>query len=233
MLVKYQEAIDQAKVFLRGQGKRLLGVDWTRITEQSRMRFSKDKPRELVFDITGNGTSLYTLTAIATGWVNKFSQVTTLEYPANQQTPVFLQQEKWSIYRPDNTNEKLKLYQDAPTASQTMRLNYTVPHTLTNATSTIEDNDLELFAILAAHYAAQAMVSDLLQENRSNLNADSTDFSQKQNDMQALADKLLAKYTDAVKGKTGTVPSFKTALQDYDIFPSYGGGFIIHDEDSR
>lgn len=233
MSVKYQEAIDQAKVFLRGQQKRLLALDWPRILEQARMRFSKDRPRELIADITGSGASSYSLTSVVTGWVNKFSQISKLEYPAGQQNPVYLDTNKWVVYKPSTVLEQLKFFADAPTASQIIRITYTVPHTFTSATSTIEDNDLELFAMLNAHYAAQAMVSDLLQENRSNLQADTVDFTEKSNSMQALADKLLAKYTDAIKGKTGDSPAFTTALWDYDMQPSYPGQFIIHDEDER
>lgn len=233
MSLKFQDAQDQAKVFLRGQGKRIAPADWVRVLEQARIRFSKDKPRELVFSITGTGASLYTLTGIATGWVNKFSFISKIEYPYGAQKPSYISNDKWELYRPDNTNEKLKLYEHSPTASQTMLLSYSVPHTLSDSTSTIEDNDVELFSLLAAHYAAQAMVSDLLQDNRSNLQADTSDFSQKQNDMQALADKLLAKYVDSIKGKTGNIPVYTTAIQDYDMFTSLNDDFAIHGKDNN
>lgn len=233
MAFSKQEAIDQARVFMRGQGHRLQAGDWARVINQAIIRFSKDRPRELVYSVTGTGAYTYTLTGVLTGWVNKESRITSIEYPAGAQKPSYLDQGKWTIYRSNSTTEQLKLFEDSPTASETMLINYTTPHTLNDSTSTCEDNDLDVFAYLAAHYAAQAMVSDLLQENRSNLQSDGTDFSQKQADMQKLADKLLEKYVDGLKGNTGDSPSFITAYQDFDIKPSYPGEFIIRGEDER
>ena len=69
----YSAGVLLAKVSLREDGNRLKPNDWQLIAEQSALHFSKDRPRKMLADITGNGTKVYTLTGTITGWVNRFS----------------------------------------------------------------------------------------------------------------------------------------------------------------
>lgn len=233
MPVAYEDAISQAKVFLRQHQARINPEDWIRISEQTRQHFNRDKPRELIGDITGDGTSTYTLTSIITGWSNRFSRIVSIEFPSGEQDPIILQTKKYFLYRPDNTNETLNFRFVTPGTNQTIRLNYTVPHTFSEQTSTIEDEDKMLFSLLIAHYAACVTASDFLNANRSNLANDSVSFSEKYNDMISLADKLKKTYTDMLTGGTEGKKTYASLNKDYDMITSYGQEFIVHLEDNR
>jgi len=231
--VTFEDATFQAKVFLRQHQTRIKPDDWIRIAEQTRQHFNRDRAQELVADITGSGVSIYTLNGIVAGWVNKFSLIREVEFPAGEQSPIILPRDKYTLYRPDNTDEQLKFLFTSPSAAQTIRLNYTVPHDFSKTASTIEDNDKMLVSLLMAHYAALVAGADFLNVNRSNLANDSSNFSQKYTDITDLSDKLLAKYADMLAGGTEGQKTFASINKDYDMIASYGQEYLIHERDNR
>lgn len=233
-MVSYNDGLEQSRVFLRENRNRLMPNDWILIAEQSRQHFSRDKPQALVFDITGNGTGIYTLTGVATNWANKFSSITQLEYPSGQPTPIYVDRNTYAMYRPSNTLEQLKFFSMSPTASETIRLSYSAPHVFAaNSTSTIDDLDKMLIGLLLAAYAALALSADFLKANRSNIQNDSVDFSQKSKDMSDLSDDLFKRYATMISGKTDGAKSYANAVKDFDMRTSFGDEFLIHDESTR
>lgn len=240
MSVSYEDGVRQARVFLREESKRLKPEDWILIAEQARQHFARDRPRDLIADITGNGTPTYTLSATVTAWKNKFSRIKKIEYPVGESPPVYLTNDAFMVYRSSNTVEQLKLKSTSPTAAQTLRINYTAPHTFAESstggdsgTSTIEDEDKMIFSLLIGHYAALALAADFLKASRSSLGQDTIDFSQKYEDMLGLSDKLLKRYADMLDDSTEESNSYASGYKDLDIKASYGLPYIVNDEDNR
>lgn len=233
MSVSYKDGLEQARVFLRENRNRLSPADWTIISEQGRQHFSRDKPSELIYDLTGNGTGVYTLTGVVTSWSNDFSQILTIESPTGENEPAMVERSTWKIYKPSSSSEQLKLFEITPDASETIRLTYTAPHSFSETTSTIGDNDKMLIGLLLAAYAAQALSADFLKANRSNIPNDSVDFSQKSKDMQALSDILFKRYATMIAGKTDGNVEPAYAQKDYDMLNTFGEEYIVHDKANR
>lgn len=233
MSVSYNDGLNLAKVSLREDKNRLKPDDWIGIAEQTVLHFSKDAPRELVYDFTGNNTKQYTLSGVVTGWVNRFSKIKRIEYPINSDPITYIQGDNYQIYKAATDTEKLVLKSVQPSASQHFYMTYTGMHTFSTTTTTIDDQDKIIFCTLMAHYAAMALVSDFLKPNRSNLPNDSNDFSQKMKDMSDLASQLLKKYADLLSGKTESVKSYSTVVRDYDMVGRYGNRYFTVPDDER
>lgn len=233
MSVSYNDGVALAKVSLREDGNRLKPADWMLIAQQATLHYSKDRPRQMVADITGNGTKSYNLTSSVTRWKNRFSFIQTLEFPVGNDPITFLQTDNYRIYKTATDVETLVLKNSAPSASKTMRINYTSYHQFDDTTSTIDDQEKVAFCLLMGFYAAMALISDFLKANRSNLPNDSVDYSQKSRDMQILADSLFKKYSELVTGKSESVKCYSTYIKDFDMLGRYRNKYYTVPEDSR
>lgn len=95
-------------------------------------RYGADRPLEVSEDETGNGTSFYGYSLLSS-WVNDFSRVVSIEYPAyavaSNQAPQYLGNEDFiEDYRVGSTRY-LYLPNHSPSASDTLRIRYTAPYT--------------------------------------------------------------------------------------------------------
>jgi hypothetical protein len=93
--------------------------------------YGRFRPRTLVSDSAGNGTADY---ALPGGWDLAFSTLHSLEFPAGEVPPTYLEESDWTLYRTP-TATLLRLVSDLPSASQTLRLSYTAPHHASLGTS--------------------------------------------------------------------------------------------------
>jgi len=233
MSVAFNDGVALARVNLREDAAKLKPQDWIYFAEQARMHISRDRPRERLIDIAATGTKNYTLTGVVTGWITRFSKIRRIEFPSGKEPPVYLKEDAWQVYKPSTDSEQLKFLKETPGTGATIRLTFTSRHDLDPTTSTIDDDDKSLIALLLAHYAALALSADFLKANRSNLPNDSVDFSQKSEDMMDLANSLLKKYADLISGKTPEVKSYVTMYKDFDMKTRDESPFIIHPEDGR
>lgn len=128
--------------------------------------YSRDRPREAVIDITGDGTP-FIATSGLTGWVDDWSNVRRIEYPAAavsaSHRPQFLDPSSdWSIYR-TAAAWYLHLLKATPAATETVRVTYTVPRVYTEVADTVTDTilteDKEAVLHLAAAYACDVMAT--------------------------------------------------------------------------
>ena len=125
-------------------------------------RYSKDRPKEAVVDLTGNGTAFYWL-ALLTGFVLDWSIVRRIEYPAGPVatvgTPTFLSPGKdWSIHRTASV-DYLRLNFATPSAAETVRVWYTVVRTWTEASSTVLAPDQNAVLALATSYCLDVLAN--------------------------------------------------------------------------
>jgi hypothetical protein len=129
-----------------------------RRVDEAVRQYSHHKPLIQTYDITGDGTATYSLPS---DWVDNFSELVSVEYPADYQDPVWLKLDDVFIYN-DGSAYKLRFPEYEPSSSETVRIRYTIPHTLDEDSTTIPDTDFEAVANLATAVCAMALAGRLI-----------------------------------------------------------------------
>src|SRR3990167_4524583 len=171
-------AFDLANTYLEVRGRlqdqdatnpHLADADLTIAVRAALERFGGDRPRELVAEFAGDGGQYYALTTALVSWRDGFSSILWIDYPAaviaSDEEPTLLDPAlDWTIFPAILSSVRtLYLYfpNHSPTASETIRIAYTAPHTLDDldaATATTIDAAFEAaFYHLAAGFAAQQL----------------------------------------------------------------------------
>jgi len=96
---------------------------------------SKHRPQEKVLQVTGPGDYLYDLPE---DWEEGFSVIESVEYPAGEQPPVFLDPTQYMLYQ-GASNKQIRFLYDSPETSETFLVTYTLRHSVDNNTGTIPD----------------------------------------------------------------------------------------------
>lgn len=170
-LATYQDLVDRT---VRDEEERITEQDRDRAIQMAVTRFSKDRPRVKVEDLTSTDGRYIDLPA---SWVDESSSVRSLEYPIGDFPPTYIQDSLWQLYSTPNT-EKLLLI-SAITASATVRVNYTIPHTLSDSENTIPDRSKEPVASYAASLLCDQLASFYTGETDSTVSADNVDHQGK------------------------------------------------------
>lgn len=108
-------------------------------------RYSRDNPYEATVDVTGDGGNYYPIASNLTLWIEGFSQIIAIEYPAptvsSDQAPVYLNREDWiDDYWDSSVATPLRylyLPNHAPAATQKLRIRYTTQYEWSASTSTV------------------------------------------------------------------------------------------------
>lgn len=108
-------------------------------------RYSRDKPDEITSDVTGDAGKYYAInTTNLPSWVEGWSQVVKIEYPAatvsSDEAPTYLDPEDWDDDYWDASGASpvryLYLPNHAPAATETLRIRYTAPYLWTASSIT-------------------------------------------------------------------------------------------------
>lgn len=98
-------------------------------------RYSQDRPDDFTEDFTGDGGRYYPLTGASPSlsyWVDEFSQILNLEYPAYAVTadhePAYLTPEDWDTDYWASTVRYLRFPNHSPASTETVRVKYTRPY---------------------------------------------------------------------------------------------------------
>jgi hypothetical protein len=102
-----------------------------RLIKAALERYSKDNPDTDTIDITGDAGRYYGIVAELATWVEGFSRVLSIEYPAatvaSDELPRYLEAEDWDDDYWDGSTRYLFLPNHAPAATEAMRVVFTVP----------------------------------------------------------------------------------------------------------
>lgn len=185
--------------------------------------FSHDLPRELVADVSGDGAT-YDLT-LPSGYLDGFSRVIRVEYPAGERQASYLDANGYRVYR-TAASAKLRLDAVTPGSGETVRITYSGLHTLDGldgaTTTTVPDWYSETFVLLCAATALYRLSARFLHEQESSLGADVVDRRSRSDETRRLADKLLARYRDQVGANRGEVPALAVINWDQ---PLHNGAY--------
>ena len=191
-------------------------------------RYSKVHPLKKVVDQPGDGTThKWTLnTTNSPGWVDNFSVVTALEYPAGERDPVLLDKDEWITYWPDSTAEELRLLRITPISGKSLRVTYTALHS--NDGSTVPDGDFEGAANLAAACAAWRLAAIYSQLGDSALGADAVDYRGKVSAYADLARALEERFKELFGMDKEEEQPAASAIEDWPVRLEEGGRRLTH-----
>lgn len=183
-------------------------------------RYSKDRPRLKVEDITAAGGKLLGLPA---AWENGFSKLNSLEYPIGDVPPSLIS--GWMMY---NAPSGLSIMVgDSLTANAAVRASYGVMHQVSSSTDTVPLGDREAVCCLAAASLCDQLASLYSGDTDSTIQADSVNHQSKAAEYAARAKALRKRYHDELGiGEKKSVAA--GAVVNLDLPNSLGGDRLGH-----
>lgn len=130
-------------------------------------RYSLDRPRRLVVDVTADGSQVLALPA---GWQADVSQLVSLEYPIGEVPPALID---WQLYQ--GPSATTILMDRAVAAGTAVRATFTVAHTLSPAADTIPVKDREAVSAWAAATLLDQLAAAKSGDRESSIASDSVD----------------------------------------------------------
>jgi len=189
-------------------------------------RYSKDRPKEVVLDVSGDGGNYYEInTTVFTSWVEGFSRIILVEYPAaaiaSDEAPTYLEDEDWRDDYRDATKRYLYLPDDTPAATEKMRITYIAPYLFAGATPATDtpEQDFDAICSLAAGLCCEALAAKYGQSMDPTLGADVVNYAEKTDFYARRSKELIALYEEHMGIEEGTAPA--SAVSDWDVEESY------------
>jgi hypothetical protein len=190
-------------------------------------KYSGHRPRIVPEDEVGNASFDYALTLLAE-WTEGFSTIKSVEYPVDDTVVEadVLGDDAWQIYQKP-AGKVLRLLEDTPAATESLRIIYTALHTCTDAACTVPSYDEEALQILAASIFCDMLAAYFAQTQDSTIQADSVDHKSKASEYAARARAYRKMYFDHLGIKEGETPA-ASVTKDQDMQGSWGAGKMTH-----
>lgn len=188
MLSDYQTLVER---LVRADADDIASLDVLDAINLAVTRYSKDRPRAVVEDISAPGGQLLNLPA---AWVAGFSDIQSLEYPIGEVPPNGI--EAWDIYQ--GPDAEMIMIGDTLDAGEAVRVGYTVFHSLDTTTDTIPQIHREAVASYAAAYVCDQLAGQYAGDGNPTIQADTVDHGSKSGKFARRADKLRKRYRDQV-----------------------------------
>jgi len=184
---------------------------------------SNSFPRKRVKDVLGDGSTVeFNLSDDIDEWTNNFSVIKTIELPTGEQPPSILRDLDYTIFDGDpdddgTLEETLQILSTTPTSTQTMRIVYTVLHTIKDLLSapatTLDANHRYAFTFLAAAYCAEAISRNLQSRKDTSVGEDVLSFATQAAEWQDRADALRKKYENGVRKESAAGTSIQIGYE--------------------
>jgi hypothetical protein len=210
-------------------------------------RYSHDRPDTQTDDVTGDGGRYYAITTELASWIEEFSRIRSIEYPAaviaSDELPQYLEDEDWQDdYWADVSGTQtrhLLLPNHSPAATETMRITYTVPWTLSGAPEAVSTPAQDFYAICyaAACIYCQQVAAKYARIGDSTISADSASHTTKSQEFKNRAVDFCKTYEQMMgigKGITGAEAGAEEApagtFVNWDTAPGWpvGRDYIFH-----
>jgi len=179
-------------------------------------RYSKDRPRVLVEDVTQATTGAEL--ALPAAWEDEVSDLVSIEYPIGENPPQYIT--AWRYYR--DPNGVTVMTDTAVPADADVRMTFTAAHQLDAGSDTIPAKDREAVACWAAALLLDQLAAYYAGSQDSTLQADAVDYGSKSGDYARRANALRKRYFDELGiDPKRTVPA--SAVAEMEIPASIGG----------
>ncbi|MBI5789291.1 MAG: hypothetical protein HZA78_10595 [Candidatus Schekmanbacteria bacterium] len=218
-LSEYREKVSR---LIQDEAGRLSNEDIEAFIAEALSYYSKDAPFYKVADIAGDGGYQYDLPQ---NWLEGFSGLISVEYPAGRQLPVILESGDYTVYKTPQ-GLKLHFYSFSPQIGESIRLNYTTAYTQADIDS-IPLADQDIFCVLAAALCCEALARYYAQTSDTLVEADSVNYRTKSDEYARRTKELISRYHDFM-GKKEDSPRAAGQTLDWDVSYSWGGDYLIH-----
>lgn len=207
---------------VRDDAERISAIQRDTAITSAVLRYSKDRPRLKIEDITVPGGNFMPL---PTTWESDFSDLQALEYPIGRVPVSHINTNAWSIYA---TPVGLTIMVSIPLPSDdVVRATYTIAHVVDESTDTTPRGDLEPICCLAAASLCDQLSSFYSGSTDSTIQADAVEHSSKASEFAKRATALRKRYFDEL----GINPKKNVAagvVVDLDLNNSQGRPRLTH-----
>lgn len=202
-------------------------------------RYSMDRPQLKVVDITGTDSKYITInTTNFPDYVDQFSEIRQVEPIAptlsDNEKPAYIERDEWDVYR-DASAIYMYFPNHQPDSSETIRVTYTVPHTINGLDSETVDSvpapDFSAVVYLGAAEAFLALAGRYAGTSDPTLRSDIVNYRTKSAEFRALAAEMRKLYFEWIS-KPLTAAS---QVRDLDFGFGYADGvsWLTHRSASR
>lgn len=190
--------------------------------------YSKNVPRIVVEDVTGDSGFDYPLSSSLTYYSDGFSSIQSVEYAVDDtdETPDILQSDEWMIYQKP-AGKVLRFLEDTPDTDESFRVTYTALHTCTDSACTVKDIDDEIVQMLSAAYFCEMLSTYYAQSTDSTIQADSVDHKSKAAEYAVRGRMYRKLYFVHLGIKEGGSPAV-SLTKDWDKNASWGSDRLTH-----
>lgn len=208
-------------------------------------RYSHDAPDDLAEDESGDGGRYYDIASLLGSWVEDFSSITRIEYPAqaiaDDEIPQYLGKEDWRDDYWQGGTRYLFLPNHSPAATETMRIEYTIPYVWTDPgggeQTTTPAQDFYAICHLAAGLCCQAIAAKYSRTSDSTITADSARHTSRAAEFARRAREYISFYENHLGLGDAGADTIKGAGEfvDMDTAPSWPTGrrYLFHHRDTR
>ena len=232
-----RELSDRVKILVQDAAGKLSDGDRDKLIAQSiQQRYSKDRPREIVTDVPGNGAADLDLPGAGEDVFDEgFSLIRQLEYPIGNVPPSTIEDGGWTLYRTP-AGLKLRLLASRVPAGESIRVTWTARHR--GDGSTVPQCDFEAVCDLAAALCFDALAAIYAQTGDSTIAADTVNYRTKSQEYLGLAKSARRRYfahigvaeeADAASASSGPALS----IGEVDQSMGWGGDRLVHGRGSR
>ncbi len=220
MLVDYQTLVTE---LVRDDAGKILVAERDRAIAAAVLRYSSDKPRTKVQDVTPESSQLLPLPA---AWEEGFSDLLELEHPIGNVPPTLIAQDRYGLYQ-DPAATKIQVVDGVAVAANSVRASFTIKHVVDAATDTIPLQHREPVACWGAASLCDQLAAFYSSGTDSTLQADSVEQRSKAQEYALRAKTLRKRYLDeiGIEEKKGAAAG---AVVNLDFSDSRGEDRITH-----
>jgi hypothetical protein len=217
MLSDYQTLLDR---MIRDDNNVITLTDIDKAIQLAVVRYSNDFPLLTLIDLEATG--LRSL-SVPTDWVAGFSSIASIEYPLNEFPPEQLDAEQYCLYQsPVDFGIKFSFV-----PSETLRLTYTLPHTVSDVTDTINPHHREAVASWAAAWCCDQLSSYYASASDNTIQADHVQRNSQSADYARLAKHFRSRYFSELGIKEDRKLGASVVV-DLDLNNSFGQNRFTH-----
>lgn len=218
-LSDFQSIVDD---LLRDDAERITTTQRDTAIATAVARYSKDRPRQKVEDITAAGGNSLPL---PTAWQDDFSRITSLESPIGSVPPRMIGSGSFSMYAAPNGVSILLA--DALSENAIVRATFSIAHEVSLDADTVPMGDRELTCCLAAASLCDQLAGFYSGDSDSTIKADGVNHQSKASEFASRAKSLRKRYLDelGIDEKKNVAAG---VVVDLDLSNSQGGQRLIH-----
>jgi len=201
----YSQFITKISEIVRDDAEKLSLFEKENYLQEAVKIYSRHRPRKVIEDITGDGNYDYSISQNLSEWIDGFSIIEAIEYPADSRTPNILTEEDYIVYEKED-GKYLRFLNYTPSSDEKIRVTYTTLHQVTVSSNTIPEVDQDALCNLAASLCSGALASIYASTSDPTIGADAVNYRSKSQEYQARAEKQKENYLNHLGMKDQEIP---------------------------